>query len=117
MRPHALKQTCLAVAQAVIIAVCLSAPASAQSNTTPSPTPTAASEPLQSTILRQMSNSAKDILPIIRNEVEGPLLPWLENLSLLVAVLVMIAAFARLWRENAGAGVDLYWWFARLGVI
>jgi len=115
MRPHALKQTCLAVAQAVIIAVCLSAPASAQiASPTPSPTPTAASLSIR---LERMANHAKNLLPIIRNEIEGPLLPWLENLSLVVAVLVMFAAFARLWRENAGAGVDLFWWFARLGVI
>lgn len=117
MRPHALKQTYLAVARAVIIAVCLSAPASAQSTPTPTPTPTAASKSSLSISLAEMANRAKDLLPIIRNELEGPLLPWLEKLSLLVAVLVMIAAFARLWRENAGAGVDLFWWFARLGVI
>src|SRR5262245_1821634 len=117
MRMRALKQTCLAAAQAVIIAVCLNAPASAQSTPTPSPTPTAASKPSMSDTLAEMANRAKDLLPIIRNEIEGPLMPLLENLSLLVASLVMIAAFARLWRENAGAGVDLFWWFARLGII
>ncbi|MGH9754590.1 MAG: hypothetical protein ACREA2_17580 [Blastocatellia bacterium] len=56
-------------------------------------------------------------MSIIQKEIEGPLLPWLEQVSLFVACLVMIAAFARLWRENAGAGVDLFWWFARLGLV
>src|SRR5262249_49962324 len=117
MRPHALKQTCLAVAQTIIIAVCLSAPAPAQSTRAPSPTPTATSKPSLSDSLVEMATRAKALLPIIRDEVEGPLSPWLEKLSLLVAGLVMVAAFARLWRENEGAGVDLFWWIVRLGIV
>src|SRR5262245_20660770 len=120
MRPRALKQTCLVVTQIIAIVVCLSAPLSAEA---PSPTPTPTPAPIApeqasfSQALAGMASRASDLLPIIRNEIEGPLLPWLEKLSLLLAGVVMIAAFARLWRENAGAGADLFWWFARLGVV
>jgi hypothetical protein len=64
-----------------------------------------------------LTDRASALLPIIRDEIEGKLLPWLEGLSVTVALIVMIFAFAKLWRENAGAGVDLFWWFARVGII
>jgi hypothetical protein len=57
------------------------------------------------------------LMPMLQNEIEGPLLPWLENLSWWLAVLVIIFGFARLWRENAGAGADLFWWFGRIAII
>jgi hypothetical protein len=57
------------------------------------------------------------LIPTLQNEIEGPLLPWLENLSWWLAVLVIIFGFARLWRENSGAGADLFWWFGRIAVI
>ena len=57
------------------------------------------------------------LIPMLQNEIEGPLLPWLENLSWGLAVLVIIFGFARLWRENAGAGADLFWWFGRIAII
>jgi len=120
MRPRALKQTCLAVTQIIAIIVCLSAPLRAEApkpTPTPSPAPIAPEKASFSKTLADMASRASDLLPIVRNEIEGPLLPWLEDISKAIAGLVMIAAFARLWRENAGAGVDLFWWFARLGVI
>lgn len=118
-----LKQTCLAVTQIIAIIVCLSAPLCAEA---PSPIPTPHAPPPGPTTpptasfsqaLADMASRASTLLPILRAQIEGPLLPWLENLSMLIAGLVMIAAFAKMWRENAGAGVDLFWWFARLGII
>ncbi|MBO0783862.1 MAG: hypothetical protein J2P37_34075, partial [Ktedonobacteraceae bacterium] len=44
-------------------------------------------------------------------------MPWLENLSWTLAALVIMFGFARLWRENAGAGVDVFWWFGRVGIV
>lgn len=120
MLPQAIKQACLATARIITVIVCLSAVASAQ---TPSPQPSPSAPPTNtvgssfSQTLERMRSRATELLPLVRNEIEGPLLPWLENLSLLLASLIIIAAFARLWRENGGAGVDLFWWFARLGVI
>src|SRR5215475_9195399 len=120
MRARTLKQAFLAITQALAIIVCLSAVAPAQTPT-PQPSPAtntkAAGGSSFSQTLAQMASRASDLLPVVRNEIEIPLLPWLEKLSLLLAGLITIAAFARLWKENAGAGADLFWWFARLGVI
>jgi hypothetical protein len=33
-----------------------------------------------------------------------------------LAALITMFSFARLWRENNGAGVDVFWWFGRLAV-
>ncbi len=57
------------------------------------------------------------LIPMLQSEIEGPLLPWLENLSWWLAILVIIFGFARLWRENSGAGADLFWWFGRIAII
>ena len=40
-------------------------------------------------------------------------MPWLEKLSWTLAMLIILFGFVRLWRENSGAGVDLFWWFER----
>ena len=120
MQPRTLNRTFLTVTQVIVIIVCLSAVATAQTPTPqPSPATTQASPNGSSfsQTLAQMASRATELLPLVRNEIEVPLLPWLEKLSLLLAGLITIAAFARLWRENAGAGVDLFWWFARLGII
>lgn len=120
MRLRALKQTCLAVTQVIAVIVCLSSALRAEApkpTPTPSPAPTAPGQASFSQALADMASCASDLLPVIRKEIEGPLLPWLEKLSMFLAGVVAIAAFARLWRENAGAGADLFWWFARLGVI
>ncbi|MCI0389660.1 MAG: hypothetical protein MOB07_12985, partial [Acidobacteria bacterium] len=127
MRPRALNQACLAVAQIITIIVCLSAVAPAQPPGAPifppSPQPSPPTVPTDtggktfSENLAALAIRAADLLPVIQNEIEGPLLPWLEKLAWGLAALIVIAAFAKMWRENAGAGVDLFWWFARLGVI
>jgi hypothetical protein len=53
------------------------------------------------------------LIPLLQNELEGPMLPWLERLSWGLAAVVFTFTFARMWRENSGAGVDLFWWFGR----
>lgn len=120
MRPRALKQTCLAITLIITIAVCLSAPSLAQTPT-PAPSPAAPTTNTGGMLftenLKNIVERAADLAPAIQTELEGPLLPWLERISLTLAGLIMIAAFAKMWRENAGAGADIFWWFARLGVI
>jgi hypothetical protein len=53
------------------------------------------------------------LIPLLQNELEGPLLPWLERLSWGLAAVVFTFTFARMWRESSGAGADLFWWFGR----
>jgi hypothetical protein len=107
----------LLVLQMITILTCLSLSSFAQ---TPSPTPTpqpVAGGPSFSDSLSTLAIRARQLMPIIRSQLEGPLLPWLEDISWAVAVLVIFAGFARMWRENSGAGADLFWWFARVGII
>lgn len=106
----------LLILQIVTILVCTSLHAIAQT-TAPTPLPPTVSGPSFSDSLGTLATRARQLLPIIRSELEGPLLPWLEDVSWGVAVLVIFAGFARIWRENSGAGADLFWWFARVGII
>ena len=120
MRPRALKHTFLAITQIIAITVCLSAPSLAQAPT-PSPSP---ATPTSGTDLKAFSDNLKkiaeraiELVPAIESGFEGPILPWLERISLTLALIIMMAAFAKMWKENAGAGAELFFWFVRLGVI
>src|SRR5215813_4834103 len=118
MRARKFMRLTISVLRIAAVAWCLSLFVFAQ---TPSPTPSPApAGPAGSSLPQFFDNligRAGALIPMLQNEIEGRLLPWLENLSWWLAVLVIIFGFARLWRENAGAGADLFWWFARLGVI
>ncbi len=47
------------------------------------------------------------LVPKLQEVIESPLLAGLENLAFWVAVIVMMLSFARLFRENDGAGKEL----------
>src|SRR6266508_4410249 len=118
MRTSKFKRSTISALRIVAVASCLSLPAFAQ---TPSPTPSPVSASPAGSSLPQFFDNligrAGALMPLLQNEIEGPLLPWLENLSWWLAVLVIIFGFARLWRESAGAGADLFWWFGRVAII
>src|SRR5215471_222981 len=118
MSVREIKRSTLSVLRIVAVAGCLSLSVFAQ---TPSPTPSPAPAGTASSSLPQFFDNligrAGALIPMLQKEIEGPLLPWLENLSWWLAVLVIIFGFARLWRENSGAGVDLFWWFGRIAII
>src|SRR5262247_2075509 len=118
MRTSKFKWSTISVLRIAAVAGCLSLSALAQ---TPSPTPSPAPASPAGISLPQFFDKligrAGALIPMLQNEIEGPLLPWLENLSWWLAVLVIIFGFARLWRENSGAGVDLFWWFGRVAII
>jgi hypothetical protein len=118
MRASKLRLSTLSIQQIAAAIVCLSLPMLAQ---TPTPTPsTAPANPTGnglSDIFRALIGHAGALIPLLQSEIEGPLLPWLEKLSWTLAALVIMFGFARLWRENAGAGVDVFWWFGRVGII
>jgi hypothetical protein len=116
MHARRLRQAILTIAQIFTLLASLEALATAQAQN-PAPPPAAPGGRTFSENLAAVANRATLLLPVIQNEVEGPLLPWLETFAWGLAALVIFGAFAKLWRENAGAGVDLFWWFARLGVI
>jgi hypothetical protein len=118
MRTSKFKRSTMSVLRIAAVASCLSLFAFAQ---TPSPTPSPAPASPAGTSLPQFFDKligrAGALIPMLQNEIEGHLLPWLENLSWWLAVLVIIFGFARLWRENSGAGADLFWWFGRVAII
>jgi hypothetical protein len=117
MRTPALTRTILAALQLALISLCLSLPAFAQS---PSPSPTPVGTPSSGRTLSEniagLVQRAGEMIPKLRAELESPLLSWFETISIVLAALITIFSFARLWRENNGAGVDVFWWFGRLAV-
>src|SRR5262245_38334124 len=113
-----LRRSTLSILYVTAVIICLSPSAFAQA-ASPSPTPMPAN-PMGSSlsdVYRGIIDRAGDLIPLLQNEIEGPLMPWLEKLSWILAALVIMFGFARLWRENAGAGVDVFWWFGRVGII
>src|SRR5262245_52631842 len=118
MRTSKFKRSTLSVLRIAALAGCLSLSAFAQT-TSPTPPPAPAS-PAGSSLPQffdKLIGRAGALIPMLQNEIESPLLPRLENLSWWLAILVIIFGFARLWRENSGAGADLFWWFGRIAII
>jgi hypothetical protein len=118
MRASKLRRSTLSILYIAAVIICLSLPAFAQTPS-PSPTPTPANPTGSSLsdVYKGIIDRAGDLIPLLQNEIEGPLMPWLEKMSWTLAGLVIMFGFARLWRENAGAGVDVFWWFGRVGII
>ncbi|MGH9840488.1 MAG: hypothetical protein ACREEM_17050 [Blastocatellia bacterium] len=117
MRSCKLRQSVLPAMQIIAIGLCLSLPAFAQTpNPSPSPVPANPTSTAGKTFpenLAALAIRAADLIPVLQSEIESPLLAWFEKISLLLAVLIVMFSFARLWRENAGAGADVFWWFGR----
>ena len=120
MRAGKLRQFLLISLQIAALVAFLSICAPAQPpNPSPSPAPanpTSASGKTFSENLAALAIRAADLIPVLQSEVESPLLAWFEKISLLLAALIVMFSFARLWRENAGAGADVFWWFGRLAI-
>ncbi len=120
MRAGKLRQLLLIASQIIALVTILSICAPAQSPG-PSPSPAPASSPSASgktfsENLAALAIRAAEIIPVLQFEVESPLLNWFEKISLVLAAIIVMFSFARLWRENAGAGADVFWWFGRLAV-
>jgi hypothetical protein len=64
--------------------------------------------------MARLVQQAADLVPLIRDQVESPLIGEFEDLSMLIAALVMMLSFARVLRENDGGSKDLYYWVGRL---
>ena len=76
-------------------------------------TPTPPSGDFASEMGRLVERAA-ELVPLVRDQVERPLLEQFEPLSLWIAALVMAFSFARVLRENDGGSKDLYYWVGRL---
>lgn len=104
----------LASAGAVLLTICLGSVggALAQSPGGGQPVPASKADPLVDLAL-----VAENLIPKLQDAIESPLVAGLENFAFWIAVIVMLFSFARLFRENDGAGKDLFWWCSRLAVI
>ena len=64
--------------------------------------------------MARLVERASELIPLIRDQVESPLMGEFENLSMWIAAIVMMLSFARVLRENDGGSKDLYYWVGRL---
>src|SRR5215831_2234578 len=114
MRARRLRQPILIIAQIITLLACLGALALAQGpSPTPPPAPASPTGSAWADMISALIVHAGALIPLLQNELEGPLLPWLERLSWGLAAVVFTFTFARMWRESSGAGADLFWWFGR----
>lgn len=64
--------------------------------------------------MAKLVERAAELVPLIRDQVESPLMGEFENLSMWIAAIVMMLSFARVLRENDGGSKELYYWVGRL---
>ena len=101
MRASKLMRSTLSLLRITVVISCLSLSAFAQApSPTPSPAPASPAGSSMPQLFDKLIGRAGALIPMLQNEIEGPLLPWLENLSWWLAILVIIFGFARPWREN-----------------
>src|SRR5262249_12573202 len=117
MRTIKLRRSILSILRITTVIGCLSLSALAQTpSPTPSPAPTSPAGSSMPQLFDNLIGRAGALIPMLQKEIEGPLLPWLENLSWWLAILVIIFGFARLWRENSGAGAGLFLWVGGISI-
>jgi hypothetical protein len=113
MRTIKCKRRLLAILHLTAISLCLGITVFAQ---TPGPAPTPTGGKTLSENIAGLAQRASELIPKLQSEIESPLLSWFEKIAIVLAALVVMFSFARLWRENNGAGADAFWWFGRLAV-
>src|SRR5437667_2452164 len=99
------RKNLLAVFASLILLLSGSITASAQ---TPATNPPSLSESIA-----RLSLKASQLLPYLQNEVLSRIQDWVYGLSVVLAVLVLLFGFLRLWRENSGGGSNLIFFFLR----
>ncbi|MBS1807499.1 MAG: hypothetical protein JST84_04840 [Acidobacteria bacterium] len=67
-----------------------------------------------STIMARLVSQGYNMIEMIREQLETPLMGYLDTIAFWVAVIVMIGSFLRLFREDNGMSENLYWWCIRL---
>ena len=112
MRAGKLRQLLLISSQIVALIALLSICAPAQAPN-PSPSPAPASSPSASgktfsENLAALAIRAAELIPVLQSEVESPLLNWFEKISIVLAVIIVMFSFARLWRDGLGCRDALY---------
>src|SRR6266545_175172 len=115
MRNIPIKRRLLALMHLATFSLCLGLTVFAQTPG-PTPTPTPTGGKTLSENIAGLAQRAGELIPKLQSEIESPLLSWFEKIAIVLAALVVMFSFARLWRENNGAGADAFWWFGRLAI-
>ena len=66
--------------------------------------------------IQLMSRRMTGLMEFLQSEVVAYTSAWAMRMAQLLAGLILLFSFLRVWRENGGKGQNLYWWFVRLGV-
>ncbi len=67
--------------------------------------------------MQLMNRRATSLIQFLQSEVVVYFSEWTERMAQVLAALLILFSFMRLWREHNGkGGASLFWWFARLGV-
>src|SRR5262245_21823043 len=66
--------------------------------------------------IAKLASRAHSLVEILQKEMLHHLMRWVEYLAWLLALFLIPASAVREWRENAGKGRNLLWWFGRLAV-
>src|SRR5215207_2253306 len=66
--------------------------------------------------MQMMNRRAASLIQFLQSEVVAYFSQWSERMSQVLAGLIILFSFLRIWRENSGRGSNLFWWFARLGI-
>ena len=105
-------RTIFAVLQIITVVGLMSLPALAQQ-----PAPAAPAGGGLSGFFTDLAQRAAALIPLLQGEIEQPLLVELQRLSWILAAVIFMFGFARLWREESGAGPNVYLWFGRVAVV
>jgi hypothetical protein len=100
----------VALLSIVTLIAFMSLPALAQQ---PAPAPPANGGGLSGFFV-DLAHRAAALIPLLQGEIEKPLLAELQRLSWFLAALVFWFGFARMWREESGAGPNVFFWFGRV---
>ncbi|HZN12092.1 MAG TPA: hypothetical protein VFC61_10455, partial [Blastocatellia bacterium] len=63
-----------------------------------------------------MNRRASGLVAFLQSEVVAYFTAWAERMAQVLASVIILFSFLRVWRENQGKGANLFWWFARLAV-
>jgi hypothetical protein len=66
--------------------------------------------------MQLMNRRATGLIQFLQSEVVAYFSTWTERMAQVLAALLILFSFLRVWRENSGRGANLFWWFARLAV-
>jgi hypothetical protein len=66
--------------------------------------------------MQLMNRRSTQLIQFLQSEVVVYFSQWTERMAQILAALLILFSFMRVWRENSGHGANLFWWFGRLAI-